>query len=86
MPGGAIPEGAVQVLLRPQAVRRAETGLPAVVEAAQVLGERTRLTLALPDATRLSLDIAATESVPPGAALHLQFDPDALIVLPENPS
>ena len=86
IPGGAIPEGAVQVLLRPQAVRRAETGLPAVVEAAQFLGERTRLTLALPDATRLSLDIAATESVPPGAALHLQFDPDALIVLPETPS
>jgi putative spermidine/putrescine transport system ATP-binding protein len=79
-------EGAVQVLLRPHAVRLAAdgVGIAAVVQAAQFLGERLRLTLALPDATLVSVDAAANATASPGDSMCLALDPAALIVLPES--
>ncbi|CAH2602148.1 Spermidine/putrescine import ATP-binding protein PotA [Rhodovastum atsumiense] len=78
------PDGAVQVMLRPHATRLTSgpDGVVATVRAAQFLGDRTRLTLALSDATLLSVDADATQAAAPGGRVRLTFDPAALIVLP----
>jgi putative spermidine/putrescine transport system ATP-binding protein len=79
------PDGAVQVMLRPHALRLAsDAGMPGVVRAAQFLGDRTRITVALADDALLSLDAAAGALAAPGDIVRIAIDPAALIVLPES--
>lgn len=81
------PDGPVRVMLRPHALRLAgpAEGLAVQVQAAQFIGDRTRITIALPDSSLLSLDTAPGTRAIPGEILHIAADPEALIVLPESP-
>jgi putative spermidine/putrescine transport system ATP-binding protein len=82
----AAPDGPVRVMLRPHALRLAgpHDGTGVEVCTAQFIGERTRLTVALPDRTLVSLDAGASIVAAPGDILHAALDPAALIVLPES--
>jgi putative spermidine/putrescine transport system ATP-binding protein len=80
------PDGPVQVMLRPHALRlaRGTEGMQGVVRAAQFLGDRTRITVALADDALLSLDAEAGAVAAPGDIVRIAIDPAVLIVLPES--
>jgi putative spermidine/putrescine transport system ATP-binding protein len=79
-------DGAVQVMLRPHALRlaRGTEGIRGVVRAAQFLGDRTRVTVELPDHSLVSLDTEAHQVTKTGEQVWVAIDPAALIVLPES--
>jgi len=88
--GAALPwsgaDGAVDVVVRPDAALLASEPsgpgrLAATVQAAQFLGDRTRLAVMLADGRLLTIDIGAREAPAPGAPIVLALDPAALIVL-----
>jgi putative spermidine/putrescine transport system ATP-binding protein len=88
--GASLPwsgeDGAVDVVVRPDAAMLAPdaTGpgcLGATVEAAQFLGDRTRLAVTVAGEHRLTIDVGARETPAPGACVTLALDPAALIVL-----
>ena len=80
------PDGPMRVMLRPHALRLTGTTEGGVVEVrtAQFIGDRTRLVVALPDKTLVSIDADASLAAAPGDRLHAALDPAALIVLPES--
>jgi putative spermidine/putrescine transport system ATP-binding protein len=80
------PDGPVQVMLRPHALRlaRGTEGMQGVVRAAQFLGDRTRITVALADDALLSLDAETGAVAAPGDIVRIAIDPAVLIVLPES--
>ncbi|GAN80767.1 ABC transporter ATP-binding protein [Acidocella aminolytica] len=80
------PDGPVRVMLRPHALRLAgpADGLAVLVQAAQFVGDRTRVTIALPDGSQVSLDTEPDTRTLPGDILHIAADPAALIVMPEG--
>jgi putative spermidine/putrescine transport system ATP-binding protein len=82
----AAPDGPVRVMLRPHALRLAGTheGVGVEVCTAQFIGDRTRLTVSLPDQSLVSIDTDAGTLATPGDILHAALDPSALIVLPES--
>ncbi|WP_234731218.1 ABC transporter ATP-binding protein [Acidocella facilis] len=76
--------GRCKVMLRPQALRVAAEGVPVRIEAAQFLGERTRLSVTLPDGTAMALDAPPGLEALPGAMVPVSLDLDHLIILPES--
>jgi len=79
-------DGAVDVVVRPDAATLAQgaTGpgcLSATVQAAQFLGDRTRLAVTVAGDHLLTIDVGAREAPAPGSIVALALDPAALIVL-----
>jgi putative spermidine/putrescine transport system ATP-binding protein len=88
--GAALPwtgaDGAVDVVVRPDAATLAldATGpgcLAATVQAAQFLGDRTRLAVIVAGDRLITIDVGAREAPVPGTIVALALDPAALIVL-----
>ena len=79
-------DGAVDVVVRPDAATLtldpAGPGcLAATVQAAQFLGDRTRLAVTVAGNHLLTIDVGAREAPAPGSIVALALDPAALIVL-----
>jgi len=79
-------DGAVDVVVRPDAAALtldpAGPGcLAATVQAAQFLGDRTRLAVTVAGDHVLTIDVGAREAPAPGSIVALALDPAALIVL-----
>ncbi|GGF19111.1 ABC transporter ATP-binding protein [Aliidongia dinghuensis] len=79
-------DGPVDVAIRPDAATLVSDAagpgrLTATVQAAQFLGDRTRLAVALAGDRLLTIDVGAREAPEPGTAVALALDPAALIVL-----
>ncbi|WP_223691042.1 ABC transporter ATP-binding protein [Leifsonia poae] len=71
--GSGIPDGAVQVYLRPEDVLLAETGIPATVLTTSFLGALRRTRLRLDDGTELAVQHAARETPEPGGLVHIEL-------------
>jgi len=79
-------DGPVDVAIRPDAATLvADTDGPgrltATVQAAQFLGDRTRLAVTVAGERLLTIDVGAREAPAPGTTVALALDPAALIVL-----
>jgi putative spermidine/putrescine transport system ATP-binding protein len=79
-------DGAVDVVIRPDAAAlAAEPAAPgclaATVQAAQFLGDRTRLAVTVAGDRLITVDVGAREAPVPGTIVALALDPAALIVL-----
>ncbi|MFF1574078.1 ABC transporter ATP-binding protein [Leifsonia sp. NPDC058292] len=66
-----LPDGAVQVYLRPEDVLLGTAGIPATVVSTSFLGALRRTRLRLHDGTELSAQHAARETPEPGASTYL---------------
>ena len=82
-------DGAVDVVIRPDAAMiangTAEPGrFDAKVEAAQFLGDRTRLAVTVAGGQLVTFDLGARDTPAIGATVALTLDPAALIVLPRS--
>jgi len=87
--GGRIPwhgkgSGEVEVLFRPESVTFAESGkgpLTGRVLSSFFLGDRTRVAVEGIGGTPLIVETGAAREFQPGDDVHLNVDPDALLVL-----
>jgi ABC-type Fe3+/spermidine/putrescine transport system ATPase subunit len=73
-------EGPVTVMLRPEAIRLADAGLPATVEEVHYRGATSRLWVAA-GKRRIAVD-AVDPGLRPGDRVHLAWSPDAPRILP----
>lgn len=72
-----------QLLVRPQDVRLAETGVPATVVGNRFAGIGTNVTVALPGAGDARLTLTHTGPVPaPGATVFLELEDDRAVIVP----
>ena len=79
-------DGPVDVAIRPDAATLVADAdgpgrLTATVQAAQFLGDRTRLAVTVAGERLLTIDVGAREAPAPGTTVALALDPAALIVL-----
>lgn len=88
LPGGSLPwngpDGAVEAALRPESLRLAEEGMPALtgtVVSAFFLGDRQRLIVGGAAPEPLIADVPNRIEIASGDAVRLTFDADALIPL-----
>ena len=88
LPGGSLPwngpDGAVEAALRPESLRLAEEGMPALtgtVISAFFLGDRQRLIVGGAAPEPLIADVPNRIEIASGDAVRLTFDADALIPL-----
>ncbi|MFF1878647.1 ABC transporter ATP-binding protein [Leifsonia sp. NPDC058230] len=80
-----VPDGAVQVYLRPEDVLLSSAGIPATVVSTSFLGALRRTQLRLQDGTELAVQHAARETPEPGSAVHVELAGTPVTAAPASP-